>query len=72
MTCKKHQFIWEKNDKMGCPVCHGMKLERKRIIKLVKGSIRECECGSVGMVYCRHNWTQIDLIALIKGENNAD
>jgi hypothetical protein len=47
----------------------GRKQEQERIIKLIEGSIRECECASVGMTYCRHNWTQIDLIALIKGEN---
>ena len=48
----------------------GQDNERERIIKLIEGSIRECECGaSVGMTYCRHNWTQTDLIALIKEEN---
>ena len=43
--------------------------ERERIIKLFKGQIRECECSSVGMRYCRHKTVFVpDLIALIEGE----
>ncbi len=47
----------------------GEQAERERIIKLIEDSIRECECVKVGMNYCRHRSTELEIIALIKGEN---
>ena len=43
--------------------------ERERIISLIENSVRDCKCVTVGITSCRHNWTQADLIALIKGDN---
>ena len=56
-------------DEINALVLQARETERERIIKLLEGQIRECECGSVGMRYCRHKTVFVpDLIALIKGE----
>lgn len=49
----------------------GEKQERERIIALIKNSVPDCMCADVGMTWCRHNETELRIIELIEGENNA-
>lgn len=47
---------------------YGAEAERERIIALIENSVRDCKCVTVGITSCRHNWTQTELVELIKGD----
>ena len=38
--CKVHDWSWDPSDEIACPVCHGIGLGKKQIIKLLKDEVK--------------------------------
>ena len=39
--CSLHNFFFDTDDKMGCPVCYGIKIERKRAVRLMQKWLKD-------------------------------
>ena len=39
--CSLHNFFFDTDDKMGCPVCYGIAIERKRAVRLMKKWLKD-------------------------------
>ena len=59
-NCEVHDWSWDPSDDYGCPVCHGINLERGRVVKLLVGWLND-DYGDFDKT-----------LELIKGENNAE
>ena len=39
--CEVHEWSWDPADDMGCPVCHGIRTERERNLRILERKLAE-------------------------------